>query len=424
MIDRALVRVKAGDGGNGAVSFRREKFVPRGGPDGGDGGNGASVVLRVDPSLNSLLSFRRQRVVRAEGGVNGEGGKRHGRRGVDLIVAVPPGTEVYRREGESDVRITDLDGPGKAVVAASGGRGGRGNARFASSTNQVPRFAQKGEPGEEFELWLELKLLADVGLVGAPNAGKSTLLAAISAATPKIADYPFTTLEPQLGVVEVDWDTFVAVDIPGLIEGASMGAGLGHEFLRHIERTRLLIHMVGLDVTDPVATFDQFNGELTAFDRGLEAKQQVVALNKIDLPEVEAKRRKVEAAFRKRGLTTFSISAAGRQGLDPLVRHVFGLLRELRREALPEVGEEPALPVLRPEPERQRFEVRREGAVFVVEGRRSVLLLETMDLENPEARAEVQRRLTVMGVSAGLRRAGALPGDRIRFGRVEMRWDG
>ncbi|MSQ62051.1 MAG: GTPase ObgE [Dehalococcoidia bacterium] len=423
MIDRALVRVKDGDGGDGAVSFRREKFVPRGGPDGGDGGNGASVVLRVDPSLNSLLSFRRQRVVRAESGVNGEGGKRHGKRGVDLIVAVPPGTEVYRREGESDVRIADLDGPGMAVVVASGGRGGRGNARFASSTNQVPRFAQRGEPGEEFELRLELKLLADIGLVGAPNAGKSTLLAAISAATPKIADYPFTTLEPQLGVVEVNYDTFVAADIPGLIEGASTGAGLGHEFLRHIERTRLLIHVVGLDVADPLATFDQINGELTAFNRGLEAKNQVVALNKIDLPDVETKRREVEAAFRQRGLTTFSISAAGRQMLEPLLRHVFGLLGELREEERRKAGDEPALPVLRPEPERQRFEVRREGGVFVVEGRRPVLLVETMDLENPEARAEVQRRLTVTGVSTALRRAGALPGDRVRFGRVELRWD-
>ena len=414
----------AGDGGNGAVSFRREKFVPRGGPDGGDGGNGGSVLLRVDPSLNSLLSFRHRRDMRAERGVNGEGGKRHGKRGGDLIVAVPPGTEVYRQEEEGDVRIADLDQPGMSVAVAAGGLGGRGNARFATSTNQVPRFAQRGEPGEKFELRLELKLLADVGLVGAPNAGKSTLLAAISAATPKIADYPFTTLEPQLGVVEVAYDTFVAADIPGLIEGASMGVGLGHEFLRHIERTRLLIHVVGLDVEDPLATFDQINGELTAFDRGLEGKQQVIAINKIDLPDVEMKQRDVEAAFQQRGLTTFSISAAGRQGLEPLLRHVFGLLRDMREGERPKAADLPPVPVLRPEPERQRFQVRGKDGAFVVEGRRPVFWVETMDMENGEARAEVLRRLTLMGVSAALRRAGARQGDRVRFGGTEVRWDG
>ncbi len=425
MIDRALFRVRAGDGGNGAVSFRREKFVPQGGPDGGDGGNGGSVILKVDPALNTLAAFRHKRVLQAERGAAGSGGKRHGRRGADLVVAVPPGTQAYDGHAADAPLLADLDAAGAELVVARGGRGGRGNARFTTSTNQAPRIAQRGEPGEECELRLELKLLADVGIVGAPNAGKSTLLAAISSAHPKIADYPFTTLEPQLGVVEVGYDTFLAADIPGLIEGASQGAGLGHEFLRHIERTRLLIHVVAADGPDPLATFDAVNLELAAFDEALARKPQIVALNKLDIPDTEQSAPQVMRAFAERGVTAFGIAAAARTGLEPLVREAFAMLGALRREDVERARHEQAqTPVLRPTPVDGRFSVRRENGAFVVEGRRPVQLAQTMDLDDPEALAVVMRRLTRWGVAGALRRAGVQPGDPVRFGTAELRWHG
>ncbi len=424
MIDRAVIRVKAGDGGGGAVSFLREKFVPHGGPDGGDGGNGGSVFLRVDPSLNTLGAFRRRRAQRANAGAPGHGGKRHGRRGADLVLPVPPGTQVYDGAGDDAPLLADLQAPGASVVVARGGRGGRGNARFATSTYQAPRIAQRGEPGEERELRLELKLLADVGIVGAPNAGKSTLLAAISSAHPKIADYPFTTLEPQLGVVEAGYETLLAADIPGLIEGASRGVGLGHEFLRHIERTRLLVHVVAADEPDPLSTFDAVNGELAAFDERLADKPQVVALNKLDLPEAEERAPELTEAFRARGLPVFGISAAARRGVDPLVRQLFALLTAIRQEEAEQAARAAAQPVLRPRPVERRFAVRRENGALVVEGRGPVLIVETMDTGDPEARAVIMRRLTRLGVAAALRRAGARPGDPVRFGSTELRWEG
>ncbi len=289
------------------VSFRREKFVPRGGPDGGDGGNGGSVIFRVGAQVHGLAAFRRQQVLKAESGVKGEGGKRHGHRGADLVVEVPLGTQVYVDDeaGEAEL-LADLDTPGAAFVVARGGLGGRGNARFASSTNQAPRIAQRGEPGEQREVRLELKLLADVGLIGAPNAGKSTLLSAISAARPKIAPYPFTTLEPELGVVEAGYDTFVVADLPGLIEGASQGIGLGHEFLRHIERTRLLVHIVAADQPEPLRTFDMILGEIAAFDPVVAAKPQIVALNKLDLPDAVAQAAAPPSSARRRVATPCS----------------------------------------------------------------------------------------------------------------------
>jgi GTP-binding protein len=285
--DRARISIEAGTGGDGSATFRREKYVPRGGPDGGDGGRGGHVYLLADVHLNTLLPFKERRRFAAARGGNGGGSRKHGRDGRDVIVRVPPGT-VVRAEIDGELYEVDLDAPGMQLLAARGGKGGLGNVHFATSTQQAPRLAELGQPGEAYELDLELKLLADVGLIGFPNAGKSTLLSIISAAKPKIAPYPFTTLQPNLGVAEVGDYSFVVADIPGLIEGAHRGVGLGFDFLRHVERTRLLIHVVdaaGVDGRDPLADYQQINEELRLYQPELAARPQVVALNKADLPE-------------------------------------------------------------------------------------------------------------------------------------------
>lgn len=326
--DRARIFVKAGDGGNGAVAFRREKYVPRGGPSGGDGGDGGNVILVASPDLRTLLDFQYRRHFRAERGRHGEGKNRHGRSGEDLRIAVPPGTQV--RDAETGELIADLDRPGSQAVVARGGRGGRGNARFASPQNRAPTWAQPGQPGEEKWLLLELKLLADVGLVGLPNAGKSTLLAQISAARPKIADYPFTTLEPHLGVVKLPhFRSFVVADIPGLVEGAHLGAGLGHDFLRHIERTRLLVHLVSLSPLDgdPMENFKVINQELALYDPPLTGKPMLVVANKIDLPEAQAAWPQFRDQVQQLGWEeVWAISGATGQGVEGLLERLARLL--------------------------------------------------------------------------------------------------
>ena len=285
------------------VSFRREKYVPRGGPDGGDGGRGGSVILVADPALTTLASFRRRRRYRAERGRHGEGGKRHGRSGEDLAILVPVGTIVRRVEGNgSGEVVADLTVPGQRVVVAGGGKGGRGNARFATSTRQAPRIAERGQRGQQTRLILDLKLLSDVGIVGLPNTGKSTLLRAVSAARPKVADYPFTTLEPVLGVVEVAYESFVLANLPGIIEGAHEGAGLGHQFLRHVERTRVLVHLLDGSQPDPVGDLETLNRELAWYSEELERKRQQVVVNKLDLPEVRSRRTELDASLRTLGM--------------------------------------------------------------------------------------------------------------------------
>jgi GTP-binding protein len=421
MIDRAVITVKGGHGGNGAVSFRREKFVPKGGPDGGDGGRGGSVILRAEESLNTLRDFRHKTRFVAEPGGNGGPAKRHGKNGEDLVIRVPVGTQVRRREADGSLTlIADLTEPGQQVVVARGGIGGWGNARFATPTNQAPRVAQRGQRGEECELVLDLKLLADVGVIGLPSVGKSTLLSAVSHATPKIAEYPFTTLEPQLGVVEVGYERFVIADIPGLIAGAHQGAGLGLDFLRHIERTRVLIHLLDGSREDPLADMDTVNAELAAFSPSLAEKPQIIAVNKIDLPEVQARTEDLRRRFAARGIAEiFFISAAARLGLEPLLRRI---LEYLARTTPPPAEELPP-PVLRPQG-RQRFSVRREDGHFVVDSERAALLAEMMPLETAEGRAEFLRRIERMGIAAAIRRAGAQPGDTVRFGETMMEWTG
>jgi len=289
VFDRVEIVIRAGDGGDGAVSFRREKHVPFGGPDGGDGGDGGNVVILADLSVTSLRMFKRKRVYRASKGEGGKGKKKHGKSGEDLVLRVPAGTIVLDKERSSDeALVADCAQAGQQAVVARGGRGGLGNTRFTSSTNQAPRIAQKGEVGEELSLILEMRLIADVGIIGFPNVGKSTLLAAASAAKPKIASYPFTTLEPVLGVVEVGLKSFVIAEIPGLIDGAHLGRGLGHDFLRHIMRTKILIHMIDGASASPVEDMVRVNAELSAFELTLAQKSQLVVINKIDLPQVQA----------------------------------------------------------------------------------------------------------------------------------------
>lgn len=342
-IDEVKIHVKAGDGGRGCVSFRREKFIPRGGPDGGDGGDGGNIVLRVDEGLGTLLDLRYQIHYKAQRGGHGMGKNRHGKNGEDLEIRVPPGVLVY--DGETGELLADLTQSDRQLVVARGGMGGRGNARFATSTNRAPRHAQPGTEGEEHWLRLELKLLADVGLLGMPNAGKSTLISALSAARPKIADYPFTTLVPNLGVVRCgDFRTFVMADIPGLIEGASEGHGLGTRFLRHVERTDLFLHL--LDLSDlqegePLERFALINRELARHNLELTRKPQLVVLTKIDITEVRERLDGVRAAFAAEGISTLAVSAVTGEGLRELVAAVGRELEKLHPPGAQDAGPEP-----------------------------------------------------------------------------------
>ena len=416
--DEAKIYVKAGGGGDGCVAFRREKYVPYGGPAGGDGGRGGNVLLCVDRHLNTLYRFSRKRHFKAERGGHGRGKDQHGAFGAHLRVPVPCGTVVY--DADSGELLGDLTEQGQELAVARGGRGGKGNARFATSTNQAPRIAEHGEPGEERWLRLELKLLADVGLVGVPNAGKSTLLAAVTAARPKIAPYPFTTLQPNLGVVVLDDQTeFVLADIPGLIEGASEGKGLGHEFLRHIERTRVLIHLLDGLSADPLADFVAINGELAAFGHDLGRKPQLVVLNKMDMPEVRARWPEVQARLEALGYpAAMVISALAREGTRDLLYRAAQMLAELPEEA-------PAweLPVFRPGVDEETFTVEREEDGWRVRGVR-VERMAAMTVWNlDEAVRRFQRTLERMEITKALEEAGVQPGDTVRIGEAELVWE-
>jgi GTP-binding protein len=334
-IDEAEVHLRAGDGGRGCVAFLREKYRPHGGPSGGDGGDGGDIVFVVDPGLTTLLDFKFQPLIKAGRGEHGRGKEQYGKRGEDRVVRVPPGTIV--KDADSGDLIADLGQAHERCIVAQGGRGGKGNAHFATSTNQAPRYTQPETPGEEKRLRLELHLLADVGLVGYPNAGKSTLISAVSAARPRIADYPFTTLVPHLGVVRyADEASFVLADVPGLIEGAHRGRGLGDRFLRHLSRTTLLIHLLdvsGLDGRDPLADFDAINVELQAFDPALAAKPQIVVANKLDLSEARERFPDVRARLASRGIELWGISAATREGVTALMREVGRRWQVLHKES-------------------------------------------------------------------------------------------
>ncbi len=415
--DEAKIYVQAGGGGSGAVSFRREKFVPYGGPDGGHGGKGGDVILVVNPRLNTLLGFRKRSHFKAGRGAHGQGKNKHGKNSSDLVIPVPPGTVV--RDDETGDLIADLVNPDQRTVVARGGRGGRGNSAFASSTNQAPRWAEKGEPGQEHWIRLELKLLADVGIIGLPNAGKSTLLASITAAKPKIADYPFTTLIPNLGVAIVDDRQMVLADIPGLIEGAHAGAGLGDKFLRHIERTRVLIHLLDASAEDPLAAFDTVNRELAEFDSRLAAKPQIAAVNKMDLPEAQANWPRLQKALATRGIEAHAISAATGQGVQEILR---GVAQRLGALPIPEQIAEEELPVIRPAEDEQAFEVGREGHAFRIRGNKVERVVAMTNFDQEEAILRLHRVFKAMGVTDALERAGVHEGDKVRIGDVELEW--
>ena len=413
--DEAKIYVKGGDGGNGCVSFRREKYVPFGGPNGGNGSKGGDVCLVVNPHLNTLINFKKRSHFKAQRGGHGRGKDQTGKQGEDLTIAVPPGTVAY--DADTGQLLADLTRPGQRALVARGGRGGRGNAAFATPTNQAPRLAEKGEPGQERWLRLELKLIADVGIVGVPNAGKSTLLAAVSAARPKIADYPFTTLEPNLGVVTVYDRDFVLADIPGLIEGAHVGAGLGHQFLRHVERTRLLIHLLDGASADPLSDFKKINEELALFDPQLARKPQVVVLNKMDLPQTQELWPRIRQEMKKLELEAMSISAVTGQGVPTLLQRVVYLLDSLPREE-PVIEE---VKVFRLE-EEEPFSIAQEEDGWRVRGTKIERVVAMTNWEYDEAVMRFQRILEAMGIAAALEKAGVEVGDTVRIGHIELEW--
>jgi GTPase len=426
--DRAKIYIKGGDGGNGAATFRREKYIPRGGPDGGDGGNGGNVYFRVDPQANTLIAFRYQQHFRAESGTNGARQKKTGKTGEDLYIDVPPGTVVY--DDETGQPIADLVREGDVFLAARGGKGGLGNVHFKTPTRQAPRIAEKGEPGRERWVRLELKVIADVGLIGFPNAGKSTLLSAASAARPKVADYPFTTLEPSLGVVDIGGpagQSFVMADIPGLIEGAAEGVGLGHEFLRHIERCRLLLHIIdgsgGLEGRDPVEDFHNINRELAEYSEVLAARPQIVAVNKIDLPETQEHVARVREAVSEYDYPVFAISAVTGEGVQELMRAVGAAVQELPAPE-PEVAPEEHVLYTLPEEEDAHWEVERLSAHhFAIHGPRIERLTRMTDFSNEEAAERFQRVLETTGISEALEDIGIHPGDAVHIADLELVWD-
>jgi GTP-binding protein len=413
--------VQSGDGGDGSASFRREAHVPRGGPDGGDGGRGGHVYIEADAHLNTLLAFKERSTFAAQRGGNGGTARKHGRNGRDVTVRVPPGT-VVRAEIEGVTYEIDLVAPGMRLLTVHGGKGGLGNKHFATSTYQVPRIAELGEPGVRLELDLELKLLADVGLVGFPNAGKSTLISVISAARPKIAHYPFTTLQPNLGVVSVGDFSFVVADIPGLIPGAHRGAGLGFDFLRHVERTRLIVHVVdaaGLEGREPLDDYRQIREELRLYSPELAERPQLVALNKIDLAEAQARLPELSAALDVPPETVFPVSAATREGVDALVQAMAAHLAQFppayaeRNEALL------TWPV--PEVDPNVFTIEPEAAGYRVRGKRIERLNSMTNCAKPESIMRVQRVMEASGINAALRSAGAQEGDTVYIEKAASR---
>ncbi len=420
-VDEVEFKVKGGDGGNGAVSFHREKFIDMGGPDGGDGGDGGSVILKVDEGLNTLSDFRYQSNYEAGRGGNGSGKNMHGKNGEDLILMVPPGTVVF--DADTDRLLKDLTGADEEFVAAGGGKGGKGNTRFKKSTRKAPKFAEQGEPGEEKLIRLELKLLADVGLIGYPNVGKSTLISTVSEARPKIGSYHFTTLKPNLGVVSLgDYRSFVMADIPGLIEGAHKGIGLGDEFLRHIERTRLLIHMIdlsGLEGREPLEDFEVINGELSKYSDRLAERPQIIALNKMDLPTARENLDRVKKKLEDDGYKAFPISAVTKEGVKDLINYTGELLDELPEE---EVFVKDDEVVIRPDfLDENEIEVKKlSEREYEIIGSMVKKNIQKTDFNNEAAVKRMLHILQHHGLNKLMEKAGIREGDTVRIGPMEF----
>ena len=389
--DYVKIIAKAGNGGNGAISFRREKYVAAGGPDGGDGGKGGDIYFEVDPDSNTLIDFRYNKKFKAENGKNGEGAHKYGKSGEDLYIKVPIGTIV--RDAKTNRVIADLSEKGQKELILAGGRGGKGNSHFATSTRQAPRFAQDGEKGEEKELILELKLLADVGLIGFPNVGKSTFLSMTTSATPKIADYHFTTLEPNLGVVKTEYgDSFVIADIPGIIEGASEGTGLGLQFLRHIERTRLLLHVIdvsGSEGRNPVQDFYTINEELKKYSEKLSKRKQIVVANKVDIMQDENLYKELEKVVKEKDMEIFKISAATCEGVSDLIKHVSSVLKTLPKEDLIEIEDRKVYTL----EDKDEYIITREDGMFVIRGEAVERVMRRVNIADNESLYYFQKSL-------------------------------
>lgn len=419
-VDQVKIYVKGGDGGNGAVSFRREKYVPLGGPAGGDGGRGGDVIFVVDEGLRTLVDFRYQKHFKGPRGEHGRNKSQHGAGAEDMFVRVPPGTTII--DDDTKEVIADLVEHGQQAVVAKGGRGGRGNIRFANSSNPAPHISENGEPGQERYILLELKLIADVGLVGYPSVGKSTLLSSVTAAKPKIAAYHFTTLTPNLGVVDLGEQSFVMADLPGLIEGAHEGVGLGHQFLRHVERTRLIVHvidMAGVDGRDPYEDYLQINRELALYNLKLEERPQIIAANKMDIPESQENLRRFKEKVPD--VTVYEISAATRQGVQELMYAVGDVLATIPdKPAVEEVAEVEERVVFRAEKEPDPFEISRDNDVFVVSGEKIEKLVRMTNLNSYDAAQRFARMMRNMGVDEALRKHGAKDGDTVRIGKLEF----
>jgi GTP-binding protein len=420
MFDKAEVRVKAGDGGNGMVCFRREMYVPYGGPDGGDGGNGGNVLVRADDVVDSLRRYRQRKIQRAESGHKGGSSQKHGKDGKELILLVPPGTILTEKTEEgAEVLLADLEKTGDKVLVARGGKGGWGNTHYKSSTNQAPRIAQRGEAGEEHTIRMEMRLIADVSIIGYPNAGKSTLLAAASAARPKVASYPFTTIEPVLGVVELGLDSFVMAEIPGLIEGAHLGRGLGHEFLRHAMRTKIFIHLISGTSESPVDDMLHVNEELNMFDASLLRKKQLIALNKIDLPEVQEHLDIIKEELTGAGINAHYISAATGQGVPELMAEAMKVLK-----AETEMGKNVEVPgkVFQPQPREPRIRVIRKGDEFVIHAPDLERIIAGAGITPAELSWQLNFQLKRMGINKTMEKAGVKNGDKIRCGEITWEW--
>lgn len=421
-IDYVKITAKSGNGGNGAVTFRREKYVAAGGPDGGDGGRGGSIYFKVDPDMNTLLDFRFKRKFHAEDGKNGEGGHRFGKSGEDLYIGVPIGTVI--KDAETGKVVADLSEEGQVERILPGGRGGKGNSHFATSTRQAPRFARDGEKGIEKEFILELKLLADVGLLGFPNVGKSTFISKVTSAKPKIADYHFTTIIPNLGVVKGEFgDSFVIADIPGIIEGASEGTGLGLQFLRHIERTRLLLHFLdvsGSEGRNPVEDFKIINKELEKYSEKLAKRKQVIVANKIDIMQDEELYKQVEELAKKEGLELFKISAATGEGIKELMKRVSELLKELPKEEIIEGVDERVIYTLKDDED--EFEINVVDGEYIVSGPAVERLMGRVNIQDNESMHYFQKQLNELGIEARLKEKGIKEGDTVKILEWEFEW--
>ena len=420
--DYVKITAKAGNGGNGAISFRHEKYVAAGGPDGGDGGKGGDIYFVVDQDANTLIDFRYKKKFKAENGNNGEGARRFGKSGEDLYIKVPIGTII--KDAKTERVLADLSEKNQKALILHGGRGGKGNSNFATATRQAPRFAQDGEDGEEKELILELKLLADVGLIGFPNVGKSTLLSIVTDAKPKIADYHFTTLDPNLGAVKKEYgESFVIADIPGVIEGASEGIGLGTQFLRHIERTRLLLHVIdvsGSEGRNPVEDFYTINNELKKYSQKLSERKQIIVANKIDSMQDESLYKNLEKLAKEKGLEIFKISAATNTGIKELIIHVSQVLKTLPKENLIEISNEEKLYTLEDE---EPFTITMDGKTYVVNGPAVEKLMKRVNLNDNESMYYFHKTLDELGVSQRLKEMGIKDGDSVTIAGWELEWE-